>query len=80
MDLKDVEHQTITSIFNLFTHENTIFNPLRGARPGANTGKDTQNYLTNLIATTKENCDFCNVITMTAEDTFTGTATFFITL
>ncbi len=34
----EVGQQAITSVFNLITHEASIFNPLRGKRPGANSG------------------------------------------
>lgn len=33
----EVSDQSITSVFNRVTHEASIFNPLRGKRPGANT-------------------------------------------
>lgn len=70
LTLENVHQQTVTSVFNRFTHENTIFNPLRGMRPGANSGKDTENYLNNLVNESSHECDFCRPLSSTAGDVF----------
>lgn len=59
------------SIFNRFTYENTIFNPLRAARPGAKGNvEEISSYLVNLLSETEKSCDFCQYSTMTAEESF----------
>lgn len=52
--------QHITSIFNRYTHESAIFNPLRAKRPGAtDPGEDIDQYIEELISSS-QNCDFCD--------------------
>eukprot|EP00057_Strongylocentrotus_purpuratus_P034152 XP_794125.3 PREDICTED: uncharacterized protein LOC589390 [Strongylocentrotus purpuratus] len=68
--LKEVKLQHITSIFNRYTHESAIFNPLRAKRPGAtDPGEDIDQYIEELISSS-QNCDFCDFKFKTAEDTF----------
>eukprot|EP00123_Amoebidium_parasiticum_P020261 comp4623_c0_seq1/m.820 comp4623_c0_seq1/g.820 ORF comp4623_c0_seq1/g.820 comp4623_c0_seq1/m.820 type:complete len:475 (-) comp4623_c0_seq1:545-1969(-) len=67
-----VQHQTVTSVFNLVTYENTVYNPLRALRPGANDGAGIQQYLQELTRESAQSCDFCNHKHMTASDVFEG--------
>ncbi|XP_054750031.2 uncharacterized protein LOC129255725 [Lytechinus pictus] len=68
--LKEVKLQYITTIFNRYTHESSVFNPLRAKRPGvSDPGEDLDRYIEELIGST-QNCDFCDFKFKTAEDTF----------
>eukprot|EP01135_Chromosphaera_perkinsii_P006518 Nk52_evm8s533 gene=Nk52_evmTU8s533 len=71
---KAVLKQSTTSVFNRMTMENTVFNPLRGKRPGANSGaggrEEEQKYVDKLVDSVRESCDFCKATTMTAADLF----------
>ncbi|XP_006820499.1 uncharacterized protein LOC102808724 [Saccoglossus kowalevskii] len=64
----EVLDQHIISIFNKYTHENTIFNPVRAKRPGVSGDKDVKRYVDDLINSSKQDCDFCAYKTKTAED------------
>eukprot|EP00058_Branchiostoma_floridae_P014213 XP_002599701.1 hypothetical protein BRAFLDRAFT_70379 [Branchiostoma floridae] len=45
--LKDVKLQFVTTVFNLITHESSVFNPIRSKRPGVATAdKDVAIYKT----------------------------------
>eukprot|EP01134_Creolimax_fragrantissima_P002662 CFRG2662T1 len=66
---KQVQKQSVTSIFNRWTHENTIYSPIRALRPGANNGADVLAYIHTLTRDTKASgCDFCDPDNMTAGD------------
>ncbi|XP_019627622.1 PREDICTED: uncharacterized protein LOC109472346 [Branchiostoma belcheri] len=69
--LKDVKLQFVTTVFNLITHESSVFNPIRSKRPGVATGdRDVASYVDELAKETENDCDFCAYQFKTAEDTF----------
>ena len=51
--------QFITTIFNQYTHESSIFNPLRAKRPGLTSDEDPDEYIEELSTKTEKNCDLC---------------------
>eukprot|EP01137_Pigoraptor_chileana_P016131 Opistho-2@72679 len=65
-----VFRQRIVSVMNKYTGENSIFNPLRALRPGANTGGDSVAYVDGKVEETQGTCDFCNYKEQTAADVF----------
>ncbi|XP_077988391.1 uncharacterized protein LOC144442865 [Glandiceps talaboti] len=68
---KEVKLQFITSIFNTYTHESSIFNPLRSKRPGVmSMDDDVREYVEELEKKSEKDCDFCAYQYKTAEDTF----------
>ncbi|KAL9959805.1 hypothetical protein ACROYT_G033161 [Oculina patagonica] len=70
--LKEASLQHITSVDNLYTQESTVFNPLRGKRPGAGGGasEETKKYVAELLQSSAKDCDFCNYKINTAQDPF----------
>ncbi|XP_038068819.1 uncharacterized protein LOC119738146 [Patiria miniata] len=68
--LKEAKLQFITSIYNKYTHEHTLLNPLRAKRPGVNDLEDIDEYMEDLVKKSEKNCDFCDYKYKTAEDTF----------
>ncbi|XP_071960108.1 uncharacterized protein [Antedon mediterranea] len=68
--LREAKLQFITIIYNKYTNEETIFNPLRAKRPGVNDQDDVETYLDELMQKSSKDCDFCAYEFKTAEDTF----------
>ncbi|XP_033101677.1 uncharacterized protein LOC117104888 [Anneissia japonica] len=68
--LREAKLQFVTIIYNKYTNEETIFNPLRSKRPGVNNEEDVQTYLDELMQKSTKDCDFCAYQFKTAEDTF----------
>ncbi|XP_033648090.1 uncharacterized protein LOC117307446 [Asterias rubens] len=68
--LKEARLQFITSIYNKYTHEQTLFNPLRGKRPGISDLEDVDEFMDELLKKSEKNCDLCDYKYKTAEDTF----------
>ncbi|XP_071507481.1 uncharacterized protein [Diadema antillarum] len=67
---KETKLQFITSIFNRYTHESAIFNPLRSKRPGVSgTAEEQDEYVESLVGQS-QNCDLCDYKFKTSEDTF----------
>ncbi|XP_070558430.1 uncharacterized protein [Ptychodera flava] len=67
---KEVKLQFITSIFNKYTHESAIFNPLRSKRPGVSGDEEIKEYVEEQVKKSEKDCDFCAYQFKTAEDTF----------
>jgi hypothetical protein len=69
--LGELSHQPVTSVFNLYTHESTIFTPVRAKRPGSgNASPEADKYVEQLNNESKDNCDFCKYESMTAQSNF----------
>ncbi|XP_072025533.1 uncharacterized protein [Amphiura filiformis] len=68
--LKEAKLQFITTVYNQYTHESSIFNPLRSKRPGLTSDEDADSYIEELSSKTEKNCDLCEYKYKTAEDTF----------
>ncbi|XP_062522744.1 uncharacterized protein LOC134197434 [Corticium candelabrum] len=69
--LKQVNRQSVTSVFNIYTHEGTLFSPLRAKRPGSGDfSPDVDKYIDELNRNSEKDCDFCNYKTMTAQSVF----------
>lgn len=69
--IEKLENQKIINIFNKWTCQGTLYNPLRSNRPGM--GRDSaeeRNKLLNLTNNSKINCDFCSPEANTPEDLF----------
>jgi len=57
--LKQAHHQKIIKLYNKFTNEEMIFNPLRGKRPIKKSEFSDKTYTFDLIEKSKQDCDFC---------------------
>ena len=68
--LKEAQHQTITFVFNEFTHEETIFNPLREKRPISQPKRPDKDYIEEITMESSKSCDFCSYKEFTALDPF----------
>ncbi|GAB1600256.1 uncharacterized protein LOC115209428 isoform X1 [Argonauta hians] len=68
--LEKAKYQHITLIFNEYTRENTMFNPLRSKRPVKKPKQSQRKYVEKLSEETAKSCDFCNYSSFTAEDLF----------
>ncbi|KAK6175378.1 hypothetical protein SNE40_013854 [Patella caerulea] len=66
----EVYHQEVTGIYNKWTREHTIFNPLREKRPVSIPEEPENIYVNRLVEKSKVSCDFCRYKDYTAEDTF----------
>ena len=51
--------QLITSVFNRYTHESAIFNPLRSKRPIKFPDIDPDVYIEELNSQSEKDCDLC---------------------
>ncbi|XP_050411871.1 uncharacterized protein LOC126826813 [Patella vulgata] len=67
---EEVYHQEVTGIYNKWTREHTIFNPLREKRPVSIPEEPENIYVNRLVEKSKVSCDFCRYKDYTAEDTF----------
>jgi hypothetical protein len=68
---ENLENQKIINIFNEWTCQGTLYNPLRSNRPGMSRDRSQQmKKLMNLIDDSREGCDFCRPKTNTPEDFF----------
>lgn len=68
--MKEVHNQTIISIYNMYTNEQNLANPLREKRPMVKPQKPERQYVEELSAKSAQSCDFCNYKNSTAEDIF----------
>lgn len=68
--LESIRNQTVVRTFNKLSGEGALFNWLRAFPPGAKSAGVNQDQLHRHIETSRENCDFCQVGQLTAEDTF----------
>lgn len=67
---QEVFDQDVIHIISEFTHEHTVFNPLRDKRPVSPPKEPENSYFSTLLKESSENCDFCNYKDYTAEHTF----------
>lgn len=69
--LKQAYKQKIVKLYNKFTNEEMIFNPLRGKRPIKKPEISDEKYTYDMINESAKKCDFCtNFKDNTAFDTF----------
>lgn len=66
----EAKYQHITLVFNEYTRDNTMFNPLRAKRPVHKPDLPQREYVDQLSIKTAKSCDFCNYTSFTAEDLF----------
>ncbi|XP_041346848.1 uncharacterized protein LOC121366469 [Gigantopelta aegis] len=62
-------HQEVINVYNYFTREHTIYNPLRDKRPITKPKEPEEVYIERLISESKNSCDFCHYRNFTAEHT-----------
>lgn len=62
--------QVIYKVVNKYTHEETVFNPIRSKRPTSKPVGDQLSYIKNLSEITRPSCDFCQYRDHTAKDVF----------
>ncbi|XP_021362982.1 uncharacterized protein LOC110456517 [Mizuhopecten yessoensis] len=62
--------QTVLYIYNEYTKEENVFNPLREKRPIAKPEQPERQYVEELFKETQPTCDFCKYKENTAEDVF----------
>ena len=66
-----LENQRILNIFNEWTCQGTLYNPLRSNRPGMSRDHTKEkDKLQMLINNSRKNCDFCSPETNTPKDQF----------
>ena len=72
--LEKVEKQKVLKIYNRFSGEGTLFNYLRSMRPGVNPfaskGNEIKSRVYKMIEESRKNCDFCEPLLYTPEDSF----------
>lgn len=66
----NVKKQTVMFIYNEYTREQNVYNPLREKRPMSSPPRPEREYVEELSAETQRTCDFCKYKVNTAEDTF----------
>ncbi|XP_059141635.1 uncharacterized protein LOC131929443 [Physella acuta] len=66
----EVYNQDVIHIISEFTHEHTIFNPLRDKRPVSPPKESEESYFNTMLKESAESCDFCKFKDFTAEHTF----------
>ncbi|XP_033746374.1 uncharacterized protein LOC117331657 [Pecten maximus] len=62
--------QTVLYVYNEYTKEENVFNPLREKRPIAKPDQPERQYVEELYKETQPTCDFCKYKENTAEDVF----------
>ncbi|XP_005095740.1 uncharacterized protein LOC101853305 [Aplysia californica] len=67
---QQVYNQDVIHVVNHYTHEHTIFNPIRDKRPVIPPEISEKKYVDDILAETSGSCDFCNFKEFTAEHTF----------
>ncbi|CAL1546319.1 unnamed protein product [Lymnaea stagnalis] len=67
---QEVFDQDVIHVISEFTHEHTVFNPLRDKRPVSPPKEPENSYFSTLLKESSDNCDFCNYKDYTAEHTF----------
>lgn len=65
-----VKAQTVMFIYNEYTREQNVYNPLREKRPMGIPPRPEREYVEELVQKTQPSCDFCKYKLNTAEDTF----------
>ena len=66
-----LENQRIINIFNEWTCQGTLYNPLRSKRPGMSRDHTKEkDKLSMLINNSRKDCDFCSPETNTPKDIF----------
>ncbi|CAF1089861.1 unnamed protein product, partial [Didymodactylos carnosus] len=70
--ITQIRKQKILKVYNRYTHEEMIYNSIRGKRPQSTSELSPENYTFKLMKDTMKNCDFCgkNYLNSTAEDSF----------
>ncbi|CAF0788593.1 unnamed protein product [Didymodactylos carnosus] len=61
-------HQDLHFVFNKFSFEHTVYNPIRGKRPITEPLISASSYISELINQSSQSCDFCNYKKFTATD------------
>ncbi|XP_076103061.1 uncharacterized protein LOC143072132 [Mytilus galloprovincialis] len=67
---QSVKKQTVMFIYNEYTREQNVYNPLREKRPMGVPPRPETEYVEELVQKTQPSCDFCKYKLNTAEDTF----------
>ncbi|CAF1061312.1 unnamed protein product [Didymodactylos carnosus] len=70
--IAQIRNQKILKVYNRYTHEEMIYNSIRGKRPQSTSELSPENYTMKLMKDTMKTCDFCekNYLSSTAEDSF----------
>ncbi|XP_062595639.1 uncharacterized protein LOC134256993 [Saccostrea cucullata] len=66
----NVKDQRILFIYNEYTREENVYNPLREKRPMSKPPRPEREYVEEISKKTAETCDFCRYKTHTSEDVF----------
>lgn len=66
----NVKDQRILFIYNEYTREENVYNPLREKRPMSKPPRPEREYVEEISEKTAQTCDFCRYKTNTAEDVF----------
>nr|XP_022296019.1 uncharacterized protein LOC111105857 [Crassostrea virginica] len=66
----NVKDQRILFIYNEYTREQNVYNPLREKRPMSVPARPEREYVEEISAKSAKTCDFCRYKTNTAEDVF----------
>ncbi|XP_045164722.2 uncharacterized protein LOC123528789 isoform X2 [Mercenaria mercenaria] len=67
---EESKKQTIISVYNKYTREQNMYNPIRNKRPMSIPKIPEREYIDQLARETQPDCDFCKYKDSTAEDVF----------
>lgn len=67
---KEAKKQTVISIYNHYTREQNLYNPIRSKRPMSVPKIPDREYIDQIARESQASCDFCKYKDATAEDVF----------
>ncbi|XP_060556471.1 uncharacterized protein LOC132717092 isoform X1 [Ruditapes philippinarum] len=66
----EAKKQTIISVYNRYTREQNVYNPIRSKRPMSIPKIPERQYIDQIARETQDSCDFCKYKDSTAQDVF----------